>query len=156
MAQENDSRHMTHSHIISSECDAKSCGCDIFHLCICVICHCVSTALAYTSGGPLSLKAKRCFHISHHIGFNRSAHCALTTTTDQHRRRMHTPPRHQWRRTHLHLERPPLDKPATTATTATQSADDQPGTTVSAGSVMRPSKATGNASQGGNPPSTHL
>ena len=51
--------------------------CDIFHLCTCVICYCVSTALAYTFAGPLSLKAKRCLHISHHIGLHRSAHCAL-------------------------------------------------------------------------------
>ena len=55
-------------------------NCDIFHLCTSVICYCVSTALACTSAGRVSLKAKRCFHISHHIGLHRSAHCALTPT----------------------------------------------------------------------------
>ena len=38
------------------ESDAKSYGCDIFHLCTGVICYSVSTAPAYTSAGPLRLK----------------------------------------------------------------------------------------------------
>ena len=41
------------------------------HLCTCVICCCVSTALAYTSAGPLESQAKRCF-------LHLSSGCALT------------------------------------------------------------------------------
>ena len=51
--------------------------CDIFHLCTIVICYSVNIARAYTSAGPLSLKAKRCFQICHHIQLHRFAHCAL-------------------------------------------------------------------------------
>ena len=52
------------------ESDAKSYGCDIFHLCTGVICYSVNIARAYTSAGPLSIKAKRCCHMSHHIGLH--------------------------------------------------------------------------------------
>ena len=37
-------------------CQQRKESCDIFHLCTGVICYRVSTALAYTSAGPLSLK----------------------------------------------------------------------------------------------------
>ena len=52
-------------------------SCDIFHLYTGVNCYGVNIARACTSAEPLSLKAKQCFHISHHIGLHRSAHCAL-------------------------------------------------------------------------------
>ena len=54
----------------------KRVTCATLSLCTCVMCHCVITAPAYTSAGPLSLKAKRCFHICHHIGSHRFDHCA--------------------------------------------------------------------------------
>ena len=46
---------------ISCESDAKSYECDIFHFCTSVICYHVSTALANTSAGPLSLKQNGVF-----------------------------------------------------------------------------------------------
>ena len=39
-------------------------------------------SLAYTFAGHLSLKQKRCFHISHYIGWHRLAHCAPHHTTN--------------------------------------------------------------------------
>ena len=68
--------------VISCDSDAKSYGCDIFHLCTSVICYSVSTAFAYTSAGPLSLKQNGVFYISHYIMLHRSAHCALTSQVD--------------------------------------------------------------------------
>ena len=43
------------------ESDVKSYGCDIFHLCTSVIRYSVSSALAYTFAGPLSLKQNGVF-----------------------------------------------------------------------------------------------
>ena len=56
------------------ESDAKGLGCDIFHSRTRVICHCGSTALAYTSAGPLGLKQNGVFTLARP---HRSAHCAL-------------------------------------------------------------------------------
>ena len=66
-----------HTHNQSEFCPSALNECDIFHLCTSVICYSVNIARAYTSARPLSLKANRCFYICHHIGFHRSAHCAL-------------------------------------------------------------------------------
>ena len=52
-------------------------GCDIFQLCTGVFCYSDNIARACTSAGPLSLKAKLCFHIGHHVGFHGLVHCAL-------------------------------------------------------------------------------
>ena len=37
----------------------------------------VTVSKSHVRAGPLSLKEERCFHISHHIGLHRFAHCAL-------------------------------------------------------------------------------
>ena len=71
-------RNMLSVFLTPCESDAKSYGCDIFHPRTRVIWYRVSTALAYTFAGPLSLKQNGFFHISHYIGLHRLAHCALT------------------------------------------------------------------------------
>ena len=103
------------SFLTPCESDAKSYGCDIFHSRTRVICDRVSTELTYTFAGPLSLKAKRCFHIGHHIGLHRSAHCALTPHWWRSRLPL-IPSIHDWQLARLFLavagrEKGPLARP---------------------------------------------
>ena len=65
-------------------CHCVMCDCV---MCDRVMCDCVSTASAYTSARPLSLKQKRCLHICHDIGLHR-----LPTAHTHHKR-------HIWRTT---------------------------------------------------------
>ena len=88
---------------VSCESDAKSYGCDIFHLCIGVICYSVSTALAYTSAGPLSLKAKRFFTLAitsgctdWHTAHSPHSFCAVWTTFFLEARKMYKWPMRRW------------------------------------------------------------
>ena len=61
---------------VSFESDAKSYGCDIFHLCTSVICYGVSAALAYTSAGFLGLKQNGVFTLVITSGYT---YCTLRT-----------------------------------------------------------------------------
>ena len=77
--------------------DARSAYCDTFHSCTRFICYCVSSALAYTSAGPLSLKQNCVFtfvttsghtdsHTAHstHIGSGAGySPCTLRRTAEE-------------------------------------------------------------------------
>ena len=68
-------RNVFFSFFDPAKSDAKSYGCDIFHLCTSVMCHCV-TALAHTSTGPLSLKQNGVFT---HVITSGCTDCTLRT-----------------------------------------------------------------------------